>query len=310
MTPTLRPFGEADYPAFTALYNRCRPAVAQSEAALRASDEGRKHDLLLNLLAEAGGEPVGALRAYADQAGQRQVFLDMVVLPEVLDLATALFETALERLGPHRPTALSARVREDWPYWRNFYARRGFAKVERMWESRLELATFRPERFEGGLERTAAAGVTIKLLADLPGDTSTQRALYEVETALLGDVPFSEPLTIWPFAVWQARFWGHPGWRPEGFFLAFDGPELVGLSELRGGSRPGWLATRLTGVRRSYRRRGIALALKLSAVQYAKAAGVAVISTQNHTYNCAMLAINERLGFVKQPAWIGLKRSL
>ncbi len=125
----------------------------------------------------------------------------------------------------------------------------------------------------------------------------------------MGDVPFTEPLNIWPFAVWQERFWRNPARRPGGFFLAFHGAELIGVSELREGPRPDWLGTGLTGVKRAYRGQGVAFALKLRAAQYAKAAGVRVVTTQNHTGNRAILAINEALGFVKEPAWLRLKRT-
>lgn len=64
------------------------------------------------------------------------------------------------------------------------------------------------------------------------------------------------------------------------------------------------LDTGLTGVRRAWRRKGIALALKLRAIAYARSVGAPVIRTENATTNQAMLAINEALGFAKQPAWI------
>lgn len=55
------------------------------------------------------------------------------------------------------------------------------------------------------------------------------------------------------------------------------------------------------GSRRSYRRRGIA---------YARAQGCPTIKTWNESNNHAMLAINEALGFVKQPAWIEFGKTL
>jgi mycothiol synthase len=66
----------------------------------------------------------------------------------------------------------------------------------------------------------------------------------------------------------------------------------------------------LTGVLRSHRRRGIALALKLRGIAYAKALGRPTIKTWNESNNRAMLAINEALGFVKQPAWIDFVKVL
>ena len=64
------------------------------------------------------------------------------------------------------------------------------------------------------------------------------------------------------------------------------------------------METGLTGTRREYRRRGIAVAMKVHALGWAKANGYELTKTWNATTNTGMLAINERLGFVKQPAWI------
>jgi GNAT superfamily N-acetyltransferase len=64
------------------------------------------------------------------------------------------------------------------------------------------------------------------------------------------------------------------------------------------------LRTGLTGVRRAYRRRGLALALKVRSLAFAKEQGYRRVITENESNNRGMLHINEELGFVKNPAWI------
>ena len=56
----------------------------------------------------------------------------------------------------------------------------------------------------------------------------------------------------------------------------------------------------LTGVDRAYRGRKIAQALKLQTILYAKACGADSIATQNDSVNAPMLAINRKLGYVRQ----------
>jgi GNAT superfamily N-acetyltransferase len=59
-----------------------------------------------------------------------------------------------------------------------------------------------------------------------------------------------------------------------------------------------------------HRRRGIALALKLAAIDYARRVGAPIIRTDNDSTNTGMLAINSRLGFVRQPGWICSKKGV
>lgn len=63
-----------------------------------------------------------------------------------------------------------------------------------------------------------------------------------------------------------------------------------------------------TAVRRDYRGRGIALALKLCTIAYAGAQGLSGIRTDNDSTNLAMWHINERLGFRRGLVWIVLRR--
>lgn len=58
--------------------------------------------------------------------------------------------------------------------------------------------------------------------------------------------------------------------------------------------------TLLTGVAPEYRGRKIAQALKLIAILHGKGLGADSIRTQNDSINAPMLAINRKLGFVRE----------
>jgi GNAT superfamily N-acetyltransferase len=65
----------------------------------------------------------------------------------------------------------------------------------------------------------------------------------------------------------------------------------------------------MTGTRRAWRRRGIALALKQAQIDAARSAGLRRLRTANAVQN-PMLLVNERLGFRRDVDWIHLRGPL
>jgi GNAT superfamily N-acetyltransferase len=65
-----------------------------------------------------------------------------------------------------------------------------------------------------------------------------------------------------------------------------------------------------TGMLRDYRGRGIAQALKVRTIMYAKQSGVSEILTENDSVNAPILAVNKKLGYKRWPGVYGLKAML
>jgi RimJ/RimL family protein N-acetyltransferase len=132
-----------------------------------------------------------------------------------------------------------------------------------------------------------------------------RRRIFELWLAVLEDVPLppndarSEP----SFEQWWERT-SRPNLLPAGYFVAVDGDQYVGTSYLWLAPEESGLRTGITGVRREYRRRGIALALKVRSLEFAKTHGYKRVDTENETNNQGMIGINDRLGFVKHPAYV------
>ena len=219
----------------------------------------------------------------------------------------ALYEHLLRELGPHGPRVLEGNTREDQAGALKFLEARGWKERARHWESWLELAHFDPHRFTGAIERVLEAGYRITTFDLLEREVhDARRKLYELDCDVQKDIPGEDDDFSYPTLE---RYWertlAKPNYRPELWFVALDSSgELAGLSQLYLREADTDLDTGLTGTARAHRRRGVALALKLKAIEFALERGTPRIRTNNSQANRPMLSLNEALGFEKQPAWI------
>ncbi len=313
---TIREFNRSDedYAMMVAIVNRVWPDYPDTVAEWQHRDRTRAAKLKWQrYLAFLDGEPV-ALATYRQMLWMyhpRKFRISVNVLPEHRrqGIGTALYQHLLQELIPHDPIELMAVTREDYEESVRFLQHRGFQEVQRQWESILEVASFDPTPFAGVAEKVAAQGIQIRTVRELESDPERDRKLYELEAALDEDVPSPEPSTMPEFEEWQ-KVWDDPSLLPDGWFVAVHGDQYVGMSALWGSQASRDLYTGLTGVRRAYRRKGIATAMKLRAIAYAQATGAPRIRTWNEVNNQGMLSINERLGFVRQPASIDFVKKL
>jgi mycothiol synthase len=229
-----------------------------------------------------------------------------------MGVGSALYDAVIGAVADQSPIGFRVRVRENEPHSIRFAEKRGFVEKMREWESALDMAAYNPAAFAHLGERAAQSGITIKSVAELAASDvpDWDRKIHAVEMQTLADVPFSDVFTPSPFEDWRKMALESPHFLPEGFFVALDGDEFIATSGLWRGSREGTLETGLTGVLRDYRRKGVATALKLHALAFAKHSGAAEVRTDNATTNRPMLAINEQFGFEKRPATIFMTKTL
>jgi len=316
MNIKIRPFSPEDYPVVVEIGNRVFPEYPETVEELRYQDEHRDPKCRFKrYVAEKGGQIV-AYAQYGQSAAMYhpQKFEIMIfVAPDHQGhgIGSALYEHLLRELKPFDPITIRSFAREDYQKSVRFLEKRGFKEIMRSWESRLDVQSFDFSPYEGRIERVEAQGIKLLPLSELEGDPRRDRKLYELEREILKDVPFPDRYTPVSFEHFVERTFKNPDFLPEAYFIALDGERYVGTSALwKSQAAPKELYTGLTGVLRGYRRRGIALALKLKGIAYAQSHGYKTIKTWNETGNEAMLSINERLGFVKQPAWITYAKEL
>jgi GNAT superfamily N-acetyltransferase len=234
-------------------------------------------------------------------------FLKVLVHPDYRrrGIGTALYEYLWELLGEHNPVLLTGTTREDQADGMRLLAKYGFEQVMRFQISHLDVTSFDPQPFAPTLKKVGELGIQILPLAEVATtDEDWERKLWDLEWELAQDVPASEPLTRLSFEIWQERAIKSPGFNAEGQMIAMDERRWVGMSALwMAQGDPRKLYTGLTGVVRSHRRKGIAMAMKVQALEFAKRYGAVVIETENEENN-PMYLLNLKLGFKPKPAWL------
>ena len=204
-----------------------------------------------------------------------------------------------------------AEVNADHPDGVQFAQRRGFVEVMRRWESRLTIATFDADRFQPLLDRVLDGGVQITTLADERArDRDSLRHIYEMDQEICRDEPHLDAYTPVDFTTYLGYAVMAPLALNDAFFVATANGVYAGLSVLYKAAAGDWFRQGLTGVRRPVRGRGLATALKMKTIAYAQAHGAREIRTWNEIHNAPILAINEKLGFIRQPPWLIYAREL
>jgi GNAT superfamily N-acetyltransferase len=230
---------------------------------------------------------------------QSSLYAMVRVLPEHRGqgVGTRIYEALSEHAGRLGRESLWGRVREDDAASRDFVRNRGFREAGREYEVVLDtaLAETRPE---------APDGIELVSLADRP---DLDRSVYEVDSEVGGDVPRPEgdDFEGQSFPRWREQYLEGPGAVPDAMIAALAEDEVVGYTGLRrrGASSP-VAENMLTAVRRDWRRRGIATALKREQVARARAAGIEQIFTTNDETNAGMRGVNARLGYRPAPTHI------
>lgn len=297
----------ADYATVRRLIEAAQPDYPVSVEELRSRDEARRAAGFVSerLFAEVDGRAVGYVGyGHMVMAADGDVFsIGLRVDPAERGngIGRALHQRMLTAARDVGITRVLAFVDERQHRGVEFAEAAGYRDVGRTWES-----TINPQRFAAGslrsvVDRVAANGIALVPLADLKADhPDWVERLYRLYAAIEEDIPFPVAERPNPHAVFRSEVVDSELAMPEAFFIAVDGDEWVGLTELRKVDREStWLTQELTGVVRGHRRRGIATALKVVGLEWAEANGFQRVRTWNDNRNTGMLAVNAKLGLAR-----------
>lgn len=170
-----------------------------------------------------------------------------------------------------------------------FAERRGFVEDHREKGVALPLAEVEPPSVE------PPEGVDIVTWAERP---DLARGMYEVAAEATPDIPGQEDEIVEPFEDWLAHEMQGSGDKPEATFVAVAGDEVVGYAKFSlTEAQPTTAHHDLTGVKRAWRGRGVARALKATQIGWAKVNGYLELRTRNDERNAPIRHLNREFGY-------------
>lgn len=314
MALDIRPLDfEADLERVLPLWNLNRQ-VAQTAEALRAIEARLEATpwYRLRLIGEVGGEALatGSL-VESGQSRAGWLIADVTVAPRARGrgygraMAARIAAAAMARGA----VMLEAFVRDNEPDARAWAERRGFRLHAHQFDARLDLARVDLTSLDGRLRALRERGLALCTAAALGDGEEVSRRLLEAYVRDLRRMAGAEDWQPPSLDDWQRFFVGHPEQRREAIFLALDRDEIVGQTWLR--ETPGGAVhTVFTGVAARHEGTGVAAALKLWSLAYARARGARTALTNNLSTNTRILALNRALGYEPLPGTWWLRRAM
>ena len=281
---------DSDYEAWLAvrravLPNERAPGLDELRSSIKPGD--------LNVLAELDGGLAGSGLVNRSDTGNAHVAPRVLPDKRGRGVGTALLEhltahavsQGYERAGSH--------VAGDDDRSIAFAHRFGFEELRREVQQVLEVGASEAREFD------AVEFVTLEERPDL------LEAAYPLAQEGYEDMPI-EGLDI-SLETWLLE----GGTLPEGSFAALADGQIVGYAGLlRWADEPTKAEHGLTVVRRDWRRRGLASALKERQIEWAAKNGVRRLVTYTQTGNESMQAVNARLGYVTTDVTVAFTRAL
>jgi GNAT superfamily N-acetyltransferase len=278
---------DPDEVASLEVYNTVWPHDAVTIEAVH-SFRASARDYIDYLIREDGvilGSGVGAIFAY--RARRVVTLITVLAGQRRRGAGTALYEAISLWASERGAGELEVSVAGNDPESLSFAQRRGFTEERREVVLVLSLVGVSPPQVQ------PPAGIEIVTWAQRP---ELARGMYEVDLEARPDIPGFEDVAAEPFEEWMAHHMRRPTDSPAATFIALAGEEVVGFAKLSL-TAPTAAGHSMTAVKRAWRGRGIARALKATEINWALANGYTELHTSNEERNAPIQRLNARLGY-------------
>ncbi|HPC06620.1 MAG TPA: GNAT family N-acetyltransferase, partial [Anaerolineaceae bacterium] len=178
----------------------------------------------------------------------------------------------------------------------------------------LDLRTFDDSPYQAVIDRLQGEGFRFTSMGELGNTEDAQRKEYILNESTSEDVPGTGGEKAWSsFEDFQKRVCQADWYIADGQKVVIDSAsgQLVAMSAITRYRDADYAYNLHTGVDRNYRGRGLAQAVKITALHYARdVLKVDTVRTHHNTFNLPMIAIDRKLGYMQQPGTFAMQKML
>jgi mycothiol synthase len=244
---------------------------------------------LTYLVARLDGDPVGCGFVRPWPSGNADAHLVVVPHARRRGVGSALLADLSICARSVGSETLQGELRKDDADSRGYFERRGYRIVGGEEAVALDLRELEAPVLP------SPPGIEIVSRAERP---DILEALYPIGLEAVEDIPGVDERPT--FEQWRAIDVDRPTRKPQLFFIALAGHEPIGYATMDDFGRDAHHG--LTAVKREWRRRGVATALKHAQIAAAKAAGFRRLVTGSEERNAPMRNLNAKLGYRPEPS--------
>lgn len=314
----IREATEKDYAAIVDIQNKQKlswPERAGTVEALKQGDARRNPRFAYNRwIAEIDQQTVGFCSyAQISPYNQHTTFYINVAVREKYrnqGIGTALCKMMFNELNKYPDAIICADAFDIYPGGLNFLAKFGIKETWRETPVELDVSKCDTAILKSILQKLADENIEIKTIAELSSDPERNRKMYDIYTTLSVQVPgeegyvYSKP----DYHDWLAGQIDDPSILHDAYLIVLHEGKYVGLKEVGMELNSQAIQCGLMAVLPEYQRKGIAYAMQLKTIEYAKGINCRMLKSCTATSNLPMQNLYAKLGYKKVYEWIQCMR--